>query len=90
MGLDIRLPIGALFTILGAILVIHGVVSDAVEYQRSLGYNVDLWWGAALFCFGLIMFFYGRRGTSSMRPAATNPEGRAIEEMEHRTGKESD
>jgi hypothetical protein len=36
------------------------------------------------------MFYFGRRGTSAMRPASTTPEGRAIEEMEHRTGKESE
>ena len=90
MGLDIRLPIGALFTLLGAILVVYGALADTSLYQRSLGYHVNLAWGAVLLIFGLIMFYYGRRGTSAMRPAATTPEGRAIEEMEHRTGKESE
>ena len=90
MGLDIRLPIGALFTLLGAILVVYGALADTSLDHRSLGYNVNLAWGAVLLIFGLIMFYYGRRGTSAMRPAATTPEGRAIEEMEHRTGKESE
>ncbi len=88
MGLDIRLPIGALFTLLGAILTLYGALGDSAQYQRSLGYNVNLDWGILLLVFGLIMFFFGRRGTSAMHPASTSPEGRAIEEMEHRTGKE--
>jgi hypothetical protein len=90
MGLDIRLPIGALFTALGAILIVYGALGDAAQYQRSLGYNVNLGWGVVLLLFGVLMLYFGRRGTSAMRPAATNPEGRAIEEMEHRTGKESE
>jgi sulfite exporter TauE/SafE len=90
MGLDIRLPIGALFTLLGAILTLYGALGDAAQYQRSLGYNVNLFWGILLLVFGLVMFYFGRRGTSAMRPASTTPEGRAIEEMEHRTGKESE
>ena len=68
---------------------IHQVAPTA-QYQRSLGYNVNLFWGILLLVFGLVMFYFGRRGTSAMRPASTTPEGRAIEEMEHRTGKESE
>jgi hypothetical protein len=90
MGLDIRLPIGLLFTAIGAILTVYGAVSDTAMYERSLGFNVNLVWGALLLVFGLIMLFLGRRGTSGMHPSSTSPEGRAIEEMEKRTGKESD
>jgi hypothetical protein len=90
MGLDIRLPIGLLFTLLGAILTVYGAVSGSAVYERSLGYNVNLIWGGLLLLFGLLMLFLGRRGTSGMHPASTSPEGRAIEEMEKRTGKESD
>ena len=46
MGLDIRLPIGIIFTIYGVILMIYGVVADASIFQeKSLGVNIDLWWG---------------------------------------------
>ena len=37
MGLDIRLPIGALFALLGFVLAAFGLVSDKDLYQRSLG-----------------------------------------------------
>lgn len=42
MGLDVRLPIGALFTILGVVLAFFGVVSDKALYERSLGININL------------------------------------------------
>ncbi len=89
MGLDIRLPIGLLFTLLGLVLVVFGLFADSAIYARSLGYNVNLWWGLVLVVFGVINLYYGRKGTSAMRPAATEPEGRATEAREHRTGLES-
>ena len=55
MRLDIRWPIGGLFTITGALLVIYGLVSDPAIYQKSLGINVNLWWGVVLLVFGLAM-----------------------------------
>lgn len=64
MGLDIRLPIGALFTILGVLLAGYGLVSNAAIYQRSMGINVNLVWGTVLLVFGLVMLLLGRRGVS--------------------------
>ncbi len=90
MYLDIRLPIGLLFTVLGVLLAVYGVTSDSAIYQRSLGHNVNLGWGLALLAFGVVMFLFGRRGTSGIRPAETTPEGRAVERAEHRSGLESE
>ena len=53
--LDVRLPIGGMFAIVGAILIAYGLLSDKAIYQRSLGINVNLWWGLVLFAFGLAM-----------------------------------
>ena len=53
--LDLRLPIGGMFSIFGVILVVYGLVSDDAIYQRSLGINVNLWWGSVLLMFGLAM-----------------------------------
>ncbi len=61
MGLDIRIPVGLMFAIVGAILVAYGVISDPIIYRISLGINVNLWWGAILLAFGLVMFLLGRR-----------------------------
>jgi hypothetical protein len=45
MGLDIRIPMGLMFTILGVMVTGYGVLSDRAIYQRSLGINVFLWLG---------------------------------------------
>lgn len=61
MGLDIRLPIGIMFAILGGLLTAYGAVADRVIFQRSLGFNVDLIWGAVLLIFGATFVYFGRR-----------------------------
>jgi hypothetical protein len=54
--LDIRIPIGLMFSILGIILAVFGLVSDPKIYQiHSLGKNVNLGWGCVLLAFGLFM-----------------------------------
>jgi hypothetical protein len=61
MGLDIRLPLGLLFTVLGVLLAGYGLVADPAIYARSLGINVNLWWGLAMLVFGAAMLFLSRR-----------------------------
>ena len=61
MRLDVRLPIGILFTTIGALLVVFGLVSDPAIYQRSLGINVNLVWGVVLFAFGVTMVGFALR-----------------------------
>ena len=70
MGIDIRLPIGMLFTAIGLILSIFGAVSDRALYERSLGLNVNLWWGIGLLVFGVIMLLLGRHGHLRARSAS--------------------
>jgi predicted membrane channel-forming protein YqfA (hemolysin III family) len=59
MGLDIRLPIGMMFSLLGILLAAYGLAtnSDAM-YQASLGININLVWGGVLFLFGAVMFLF--------------------------------
>jgi len=64
MKLDLRLPIGLMFSIIGALLAVFGFASDPAIYQRSLGINVNLWWGLVLLVFGLVMLWLVRRGTA--------------------------
>ena len=62
MGLDIRIPLGLLFLLTGGIMFVYGLFTrGSVMYQRSLGLNLNLGWGALMFLFGLIMFLAGRR-----------------------------
>jgi hypothetical protein len=88
MQLDIRLPIGLMFTVLGALLVVFGLIEDKSVFQRSLGINVNLWWGIVMLIFGIVMFLLGRRGTATARLTEESPEGMKIDEMEHQAGLE--
>jgi hypothetical protein len=74
MALDVRLPLGLLFIILGALLAGSGVLAT--------GSRLNLWWGLVMLVFGGVMLWLGRRGTSSMRPSSLSPEGQAIEAAE--------
>ncbi len=49
----------------GAILVVYGIVSSPVIYEKSLGINVNLWWGLVLLVFGLVMLALAYRATSA-------------------------
>jgi hypothetical protein len=59
--LDIRVPIGLLFCVIGLLLVFYGAVSESSLYDRSLGININLWWGGALLVFGAVMLFLSRK-----------------------------
>jgi hypothetical protein len=59
MGLDVRVPVGLLFSAIGLALVAYGLLSDPGIYARSLGINVNLWWGLVLLAFGAIMLLFG-------------------------------
>lgn len=61
MKLDLRYPIGYLFTVFGMILTIYGILSNKVIYARSLGINVNLYWGIVLLAFGLAMLALAMR-----------------------------
>lgn len=65
MQLDLRLPMGLMFSAFGVLLTGFGLVSDAALYQRSLGINVNLWWGLVLLAFGLCMLALARKGRTS-------------------------
>jgi len=70
MGLDIRWPIGLMFTLVGALLIFQGLITggDTAMYQRSLGININLIWGAVLFVFGGVMTFFAWRGSKKPGP----------------------
>jgi uncharacterized membrane protein HdeD (DUF308 family) len=68
MGLDIRLPIGLMFTIVGLLLVIAGFIyTDAETLKRSLDINVNLWWGVLLIIFGGLMLFFSFRAAKAAK-----------------------
>ncbi len=57
--LDIRFPIGLMFSIFGLIITIYGLATmgNDVMYARSLNINVNLISGVFTLLFGLIMLY---------------------------------
>ncbi|MBO6004942.1 MAG: hypothetical protein J6W90_05115 [Verrucomicrobia bacterium] len=60
MNLDIRVPIGAMFSLIGILLAIYGLMTNGeLMYAKSLGINMNLYWGGAMLVFGVIMLIFG-------------------------------
>ena len=91
-GLDIRLPIGGLFAVLGLIVGGYGVATngDAERYARSMSVNINLWWGLVMLFFGALLLLLARssRRDASAHTAGGTPGGRETEDREHRLGLE--
>jgi hypothetical protein len=75
MSLDLRIPLGAMFSLLGAILSAFGLATNGNEklYAPSLGINMNLWWGLVLLAFGLTMFLFGKRGQKQLASLPPEP-----------------
>ena len=67
MGLDIRWPIGLMFTLIGVLLAGFGMLKAADSV--SLDININLRWGFVLLVFGVLMLLGAMRGRKTP-PAA--------------------
>ena len=66
MHLDVRLPMGYLFLLLGLVLIGYGFLSDrAIYVQHSLGLNVNLLCGVLFAAFGGLMLWLAKRARRS-------------------------
>ena len=76
IGLDIRAPIGGLFTVLGLLLAVYGALASAANSSRA-GINIDLWWGVVMLVFGVALLLMARRamsgGSGSAGPSGGEP-----------------
>ena len=73
-GMDIRVPIGGLFTLLGVMLAGYGLVAGSrTSSDVAPVTNVNLWWGIVMVVFGLLMLALSRRRTERQ---ATHQERR--------------
>jgi len=61
MQLDVRLPIGLMFSLFGLILAVLGLVKGSEQTQRLFGLNLDLAWGLVILAFGLVMLVIALR-----------------------------
>lgn len=61
--LDIRIPIGLLFTVLGVLVTAYGIItnSNTELYAKSFQYNVNLWSGLLMLVFGVVMLLTVKR-----------------------------
>ncbi len=48
MRLDLRVPAGLMFAIMGVLLTGYGLLGDRSIYARSLGININVIWGLVL------------------------------------------
>lgn len=64
MNVDLRIPMGMMFTMMGAVLMAFGLTTkdNPAMYVKCLGVNFNLWWGLGMLVFGLVMVTLGRRG----------------------------
>src|SRR2546426_10113931 len=77
--LDVRLPIGALFSVLGVLLAAYGAATRGRPGTAPTGVPIDLVWGLVLLAFGALMLALARRGMRGREggggPPGTGPRG---------------
>jgi len=61
MNFDLRFPVGLMFTAFGMILAGAGAFGGPELVRKSLGINMNLWWGLFLLLFGLTMLVFAVR-----------------------------
>ena len=59
VALDLRIPIGALFSALGLLLAGYGLVTGGDTTHPS-PVNLNLWWGLVMLAFGLLLLLGAR------------------------------
>jgi len=85
MILDLRIPLGLMFTLTGLILTLFGLKTNGDEalYARCLGINANLWWGIVLLAFGLTMLLLGRLGQKRLAQQPPEPVEEGQQPREH-------
>jgi len=85
MGLDIRIPLGMMFLSTGGMMLLYGLFTrGSAIYAKSLGVNLNLYWGVLMFLFGLVMFLLGRRAKWQNDPVNPRP-GEREADKKHRS-----
>lgn len=57
--LDIRWPLGSIFVLIGAILMLYGWLSGPATIDAGA---INVWWGGLLLLFGACMLLLARKG----------------------------
>jgi cytochrome c biogenesis protein CcdA len=67
MGLDIRWPIGLMFSLIGVLLIGYGAANSADSVR--VGVNINIIWGVLLLIFGVLMLVGAVRGRKTPPPS---------------------
>jgi hypothetical protein len=75
MRLDVRVPVGLMFAVMGMLLVGYGLAGDPAIYARSLGLNINAIWGGVMLATGAILLALARanRHVSTSRDGDDRP-----------------
>lgn len=74
MGLDIRIPLGLIFLIIGGMMLVYGFLTQGSDmYRISLNIDLNLLWGGVMTLFGAAMFLVGRRQRWQDNPGSPRP-----------------
>ena len=68
MSLDVRVPIGGFFSLLGVLLTGYGWATLGSPGTAPAGVPIDLVWGAVLFMFGVAMLALARHARKPSDP----------------------
>src|SRR2546428_6286729 len=71
--LDVRLPIGALFSVLGVLLAAYGAATRGRPGTAPTSVPIDLVWGLVLLAFGALMLALARRGMRGREGGGGSP-----------------
>jgi len=77
MFYDARISMGMLFTLIGTILAAFGLATrnNPAVYEKSMGADVNLWWGLVLLTFGVVVLLLGRKGQMRLEKSRDKEKG---------------
>lgn len=64
--MDIRTPIGLMFTVFGVMMTIVGFL-PINDTQKSMNININLWWGILMLAFGVFMLVLAKRAAAKKK-----------------------
>ena len=70
MHLDVRVPVGLMFAVMGVLLAGYGLAGDSTIYARSLGININAVWGSVLLATGAVLLAVARAAARRDRSRA--------------------
>lgn len=54
-ALAIGFYVAAIILVIGVVLVLYGLLGPAQQTEKSLGININLWWGLFMVAFGCVV-----------------------------------